>query len=355
MAAGQGSHVVLPSMCLAVPTQAQQRGEAHVTLAPGRLDLHTHSTFSDGTCSVPQLIDEAREQGLSGLAVTDHDTLAHLQEIRALSREVGFPVLAGLEVSTKNPVTGRKVHVLAYNLVPTADESTPVERVCRYTRTERAANTLWLAWQVMHTGYSYQGRTITVNDVIAAAGPSATLYKQHIMEALTHLSKHDPDYDRIFHELFSTKDGLFRRSVGYPDTMEAIRAIRESGGVPVLAHPGQMDSWSAVPDMVGAGLMGIEAYHHAHTPKHVRMAHELAAQYGLFVTGGSDYNGLWGVPTRIGQYGISVEEAGQPVADLFERDAALCPDAGPAAGESLVDVAVDFMGEYADVFEELSR
>lgn len=294
-----------------------------MTLAPGRLDLHTHSTFSDGTCSVPQLIDEARAQGLSGIAVTDHDTLAHLPEIRALSRATGFPVLAGLEVSTLNPATGRKVHVLAYGLTPTADESTPIERVCRYTRTERAANTLWLAWQIMRTGYAYRGRTITVDDVITAAGPSATLYKQHIMEALTGLSKHDPEYDRIFHELFSGKDGLFRRSVSYPDTMEAVRAIRESGGVPVLAHPGQMDSWSAVPDMVAAGLLGIEAYHHAHTPEHIRRAHELAERYGLFITGGSDYHGRWGVPDHIGQYGISVEEAGAPVADLFERDAAL--------------------------------
>lgn len=294
-----------------------------MTLEPGRLDLHTHSTYSDGTCSVAQLVDEAKEQGLSGIAVTDHDTLAHLQEIRALSRETGFPVLAGVEVSTLNRATGRKVHVLAYGLVPTPDESTPVEQVCRYTRTERAANTLWLAWQVMMSGYSYQGRTITVDDVIAAAGPSATLYKQHIMEALTHLSKHDPEYDRIFHELFSSKDGLFHRSPSYPDTFKAIRAIRESGGVPVLAHPGQMDSWSAVPEMVASGLMGIEAYHHAHTADHIRLAHELAARYGLFVTGGSDYHGLWGVPTRIGQYGISVEEAGQPVAALFERDATL--------------------------------
>ena len=299
------------------------RGENSVTLEPGRLDLHTHSTFSDGSCSVAELVDEAREQGLSGIAVTDHDTLAHLQEIRALSRQSGFPVLAGVEVSTLNRAAGRKVHVLAYGLVPTADESTPVERVCLYTRTERAANTLWLAWQVMRTGYSYHGHTITVNDVIAAAGPSSTLYKQHIMEALTGLSKHDPDYDRIFHELFSSKDGLFRRKVSYPDTLEAVRAIRESGGVPVLAHPGQMDSWSAVPDLVAAGLEGIEAYHHAHTPEHERLAHELAREYGLFVTGGSDYHGRFGVPDHIGQYGISVEEAGQPVAELFARDAEL--------------------------------
>ena len=292
-------------------------------LAPGRLDLHTHTTYSDGSLSVEQLVEEARAQGLSGIAVTDHDTLAHLQEIRALSRQTGFPILAGLEVSTRNPATGRNVHVLGYNLVPTPDESTPVEQVCLYTRTERAANTLWIAWQIMLSGYSYQGHTITVDDVIAAAGPSATLYKQHIMEALTGLSKHDPDYDRIFRELLSSKHGRYHRSPKYPDTMEAIRAIRESGGVPVLAHPGQMDSWSAVPDMVEAGLMGIEAYHHAHAPEHIRMAHKLAAQYGLFVTGGSDYHGRFGVPTHVGQYGISVEEAGEPVAQLFERDATL--------------------------------
>ena len=95
------------------------------------------------------------------------------------------------------------------------------------------------------------------------------------------------------------------------------------GRLDLHTHSTFSDGTFAVPGMVAAGLLGIEAYHHAHTPEHIRQAHELAERYDLFITGGSDYHGHWGVPDRIGQYGISVEEAGAPVADLFERDASL--------------------------------
>ena len=102
-----------------------------------------------------------------------------------------------------------------------------------------------------------------------------------------------------------------------------MRAIREQGGVPVLAHPGQMDSWSIIPDLVEAGLMGIEVYHPDHDAGDERRAREAAAHHGLMMTGGSDYHGRYGGPAGMGACFIEPDEAGSVVADLFAREAGL--------------------------------
>lgn len=88
----------------------------------GSFDLHMHSVYSDGSQSVQTLITEARERGLSGIAVTDHDSLRQLSSVRAEARKMGFPVIAGVEASCIDAETGRKIHILCYGLAATADD-----------------------------------------------------------------------------------------------------------------------------------------------------------------------------------------------------------------------------------------
>ena len=102
-----------------------------------------------------------------------------------------------------------------------------------------------------------------------------------------------------------------------------VRAAREQGGVPVLAHPQQMDSWSAVPRLVQAGLKGIEAFHPDNGSWATERACELARRYGLLCTGGSDYHGTYGAPRQVGACFITPQEAGAAVEQLFAREAAL--------------------------------
>ena len=108
-----------------------------------------HSTFSDGSETVAELIDQARARGLARIAITDHDSLSQLSVIRARSRRMDFPVLAGVEVSAVDAETGRKVHVLGYGLEATIDGVGPLERLVAETLRARIANTLWQAWVIM--------------------------------------------------------------------------------------------------------------------------------------------------------------------------------------------------------------
>jgi predicted metal-dependent phosphoesterase TrpH len=282
-------------------------------------DLHMHSTYSDGSCGVDRLIDEAREQGLAGIAVTDHDWLEQLSSVRAIARKRDFPVLAGIEVSAYNPATGRKVHILGYGLEATPDLSGPVEKLVAPTRVARTANTLWQAWTLMRAGVSFKGNTVDLDEVVQVGRRSGCAFRQHIMWALTRLPYTDPDYQALYRTYFKN-GGMVQRSISYPDAHLAVRAIREQGGVAVLAHPGQMDSWGMIPDLVKEGLQGIEAHHPDHSAQDVERAREAARTYGLFLTGGSDYHGIYGAPATVGACGIDAEEAGERVAALFEAE-----------------------------------
>lgn len=157
----------------------------------GSFDLHMHSVYSDGSQSVQTLITEARERGLSGIAVTDHDSLRQLSSVRAEARKMGFPVIAGVEASCIDAETGRKIHILCYGLAATADESGPLELLVNETLARRTANTLWQAWTLERTGIAPCGRKASVADVVEVSRASTGVYKQHVMQALTGLGYRD--------------------------------------------------------------------------------------------------------------------------------------------------------------------
>ena len=282
-------------------------------------DLHMHSTFSDGSKTVESLIRRGREQGLAGIAITDHDSLTQLASVRSTARELGFPVLAGVEVSTFDAESGHKAHILAYGLSATESGDSKLERILATTLQLRAANTLWQAWTIMRHGVSFNGRGLALDDVIRIGSDSASVYKQHIMEALTGLPYNDPEYQRVYRSLFKN-GGIAQITFPYPDTCEVIGAIRELGGHPVLAHAGQMDNWDAVPRFVEAGLEGIEVRHPDHGDAEVAQALELAARFDLMRTGGSDYHGKFGGPTSVGCVTISADEAGEATLALFDEE-----------------------------------
>lgn len=290
--------------------------------ALGSWDLHNHSVFSDGSCTVDELIAQARDAGLTRIAITDHDSLSQLSAIRSRARELSFPVLAGTEISTRDPATGRKAHILAFGVESTADGSGPLELLVAPTLYARTSNSLWQAWVLKNQGIEFSGRHISLDEVLDVAGPSTAVYKQHIMEALTRRPHADPDY-RFCYQCWFKGDSPANHDIDYPTPTEAVRAIREQGGVPVLAHPGQTKSWAIVPELVGAGLMGIEAFHPDHGEVEQSLAFEIAERFGLFVTGGSDYHGKYGNSPALGTCFVCPEEAGGMVEALFAREAGL--------------------------------
>lgn len=256
-----------------------------------KADLHVHSHYSDGSDSVEEVLNQARQQGVTHLSFVDHDTVDGLGEKIEQGHEAGIEVIPGIEISAYDFKRNRKVHVLGYAF----SAATPAIRaLCGPLLARRHAHSLWQMDQISEAGYSIDHKQVS-----RLAHPSNTFYKQHIMALLTDAPFSSLIYQTLYHSLFKG-DGPAAGDINYVDTFDAVRAIKEDGGLTVVAHPGQLDSYDLIPELVEIGLDGIERNHPDHDPTdHVKID-ELAREYELFLTGGSDYHGSFGTPVTIG-------------------------------------------------------
>lgn len=250
-------------------------------------DLHAHTTLSDGSDTFPELMGKARVRGVGYLAVTNHDTTVGLERIAAYARAHAFKVVCGVEISAWDPKAERRVHIVGLGM---HEASPAVNALCSDTLRRRTANTVWQMERLIDAGYE-----VDVDAAAQFAAASTGFYKQHLMAALTDARFASAEYQLLYRSLF--KDGgIAQRDIAYPDARDAVRAIREDGGLPVLAHPGQFDNYDAVPALVDAGLAGIEKFHPDHDYADTKRVEELACRYNLFCSGGSDYHGVFGRP-----------------------------------------------------------
>lgn len=263
------------------------------------VDLHVHSHWSDGELSPRELVRAARERGLSGIALTDHDTLSGLPELEQAGREMGLPVYGGIEISCVQQ-DGRQLHLLGYAIPEGGREM--VEAFCRPFRLSRNQAVLKSVQALHGAGYP-----VTEEAVQALAGPGGDLCKQYIMQLLIDAGLCMELYGALYRTLFKKQadgtPGIAALSFSSAEPAEAVRCIAAAGGKAVLAHPGQYDNFSEVPRLAKAGLAGIEAFHPKHTAHDTARCLELAAIYGLAVTGGSDFHGKYGEGEQLGECG----------------------------------------------------
>jgi 3',5'-nucleoside bisphosphate phosphatase len=258
------------------------------------IDLHTHSTASDGTEAPAVVVARAAQAGVDTVGLTDHDTTFGWAEAAAAASEHGVTVVPGIEVSCSR---GRQsIHLLAY-LPDPADPHLTAElaraRTSRDTRLERMVRRM-----------ADDGIPVTLDAVRAQVEEGATAGRPHIADAL------------VAEGVVAHRDEAFARWLGNdspyyvthyaPDPVRAVEVVRAAGGVPVVAHPwsgtrGQVVSDALVEEMVHAGLAGLEVHHRDHDGDAVRHLTELAAAMGLLVTGSSDYHGN-GKRNRIGEH-----------------------------------------------------
>ena len=254
-------------------------------------DLHCHTSWSDNDQPVRSVIRLARARGVTHLAITDHDTTAGLPEAIRCGREEGITVIPGIELSAWDGKRNRRAHILGYFVEP---GHPALEAVGGRLLAEREEAARQMTEKLAEAGYRIDWETVKTY-----AASSTTVYKQHILHALMDAGYCDSIRGALARRLFSRGDngrppGIAYVPVRYMAAETAIRAILDAGGVPVLAHPGQLGNFEAVEEWVGCGLMGIEAYHPSHTVAEIRRALALAERYGLGVTGGSDYHGNYG-------------------------------------------------------------
>lgn len=259
-----------------------------------RIDLHTHSTVSDGTESPETVAAAAHAAGLDAFALTDHDSTAGWAAAGRAAVELGLIFIPGMEVSCRSD-EGISVHVLSYLHDPTHPgllEEIGKARDARLTRAERMVELLAEDFPITWAG------------VHEHVGEGATVGRPHIADALVAAGV-AADRSEAFARILTSHSRYYVTHYA-PSPEAAVRLIREAGGVPVFAHPVASARGRVVPertfrDMIAAGLMGFEVDHRDNPEDGRSWLRSLAAEAGLFMTGSSDYHGA-GKPNRLGEH-----------------------------------------------------
>jgi len=279
------------------------------------VDLHMHTTASDGIYSPTDLMQRAKGVGLRTVAVTDHDTTNGIEEATHAAETLGIDFIPGIEVNTDTH--GGEVHVLGYALdyrQPALQSTLTVLRDARVRRGERMVELL-----------NAQGVHITWERVREIA--QGSVGRPHVAQALL-----EAGYVRHIAEAFDKYIGNGKPAYvpRYKLTPEdAVRLIVSAGGLPVIAHPlttpglAVLSAW--LPDLKAAGLVGLETYYGPYTPAEEQTLRTLAGRYGLISTGGTDFHGPDIHPTALGGRYVPPEAVEQLKAVARERRGATPP------------------------------
>ena len=245
-------------------------------------DLHTHSTYSDGSLKPKELIEKAIRRGLDGIALTDHDNIAGIAEAVAIAKGHGFTFLPGIELTTD--FGNSEAHILGYNFDYTNSKLLQKIDTILESRNERAR----LIIKKLN-----KARIPLVWEKVKAETACRFVGRAHIYRALQSSGLIPAIAGRETFGYYLGRNGVAYVPHQEISTFEAIELIIEAGGIPVLAHPGRMADESLIASFVKNGLQGIEAYYPTHTAGQTERYLKLAAKYKLIVTGGSDYHGAF--------------------------------------------------------------
>lgn len=249
------------------------------SLSQGYADLHTHSMHSDGRDVPSDVVMKAKKAGLAGLSLTDHDTYAGVQEASAKAAEIGLRFLGGVELSTVS--NDKEVHVLGY--FPFGPDASFLEmtndmaqrRVGRMKRMIGKLNDL--------------GCILSEEEVFSLSGGDI-IGRAHLFRAIR--DKYKGEFDAKADAWLNIGGAAFEPTSDMTPE-EAISWINRSRGVSVLAHPGTSKVDSILGDLIGYGLMGIEAVYPKHSSSQTSRYKRAAREAGLIITGGSDWHGVF--------------------------------------------------------------
>ena len=250
------------------------------------IDLHAHSTASDGTDAPAALVRKAKRAGLSAIALTDHDTTAGLDEAQAEADRLGIDFLPGIEISATYPRPG-VMHLLAYGFDP--DEPT-FRRMVDRLQVGREERNAFLVEQLNAAGVR-----ISFEELRQVAGEGGVIGRPHFAKVLA-LKGYVPHPQAAF-KYYLGNSGRFRFDRPEPTPREAVAAVHAAGGIVSCAHPKQWRKANAaqlaheLKSLADQGLDAVECVHSDHRESFVAELEALAERFGLLKTGGSDYHG----------------------------------------------------------------
>ncbi|MFI7207226.1 PHP domain-containing protein [Micromonospora aurantiaca (nom. illeg.)] len=252
---------------------------------PARIDLHTHSTASDGTLTPAELVRAAAEAGLDVVALTDHDTTAGWAPAVA-ALPPGLTLIRGAEISCRwfGAETAIPLHLLAYLFDPAEPHLAAELARVRRAREERGERIVRLL--------QADGIPVSWTEILAGAG-GGTVGRPHIAQALIRAGLVTTTTEAFGPDWLGERYRLPKDDI---EVFQAVALVRAAGGVPVFAHPRASRRGRIVPDelianLAAAGLAGLEADHEDHDPAERAHVRGLAADLGLLVTGSSDFHG----------------------------------------------------------------
>lgn len=271
------------------------------------VDLHCHTTASDGLLSPTELVQSAASLGLKGIGITDHDTIHGWKEAEEAGLNYQIQLVRGIELNTD--WNGREVHILGYELDGSSNYLNRRLKDLRNAREQRMLEIL--------DRFKRLGIRISVQEVHQYA-QGESIGRPHIAQVLV-----EQGYVNSIKEAFDRYIG--RGAPAYVPRYkltpeEGIELIRESHGVAVLAHPGVYRLEEGIQAWISAGLQGIEVSHSEHNKEAELRYRVLAKEYNLIMTGGSDFHGEARKPgVKLGHWGVNLEVI-QQIVDLAQRN-----------------------------------
>ncbi|MCI7737306.1 MAG: PHP domain-containing protein [Clostridiales bacterium] len=274
-----------------------------------KVDLHLHSTASDGTLAPGALVRRAAEEGFTMLALTDHDNVDGIGEAQAAAQEAGIRLVPGVELSCG---AQKEIHILGYGI---DTQNGPLLAFSRHRREEREARA-----RKMVERLAQAGMTVSLSRVHELA--RGVVARPHVARALVEAGYASSVSDAFDHFLVPGKCGYVPKEE--VRVAQAVALIHGAGGVAVLAHPmqlklGDMALDALVCEWKGQGLDGLEVYHPSAQNNHAAMLLRLARREGMLVTGGSDFHGEAVRESRIGEGVERWTDAESDVAALLAR------------------------------------
>ena len=257
-----------------------------------RIDLHMHSTFSDGVFTPTELVEKAVAGEVDVISLTDHDCLDGLSEAISAGKTKGVRVVAGVELSCE--YRGRDLHILGYGVDPAHEGFQEALRKFRETRHKRGLKIV--------EKLNALGITIEPAEVLAKAGKGA-LGRPHIAAVLVDrgvVSKTGEAFDKYIAEGGPAYVPKYKMSAS-----EAIGQIRAASGLAFVAHPGVfLENMDEMLDLIAEGFDGIEVYHPTHTGEMAKKLRKMAEEKGLLMSGGTDFHGFSGRDVSMGSLNI---------------------------------------------------
>jgi predicted metal-dependent phosphoesterase TrpH len=245
-----------------------------------RVDLHTHSTASDGKLRPSEVVHLAAQLGIGTLALTDHDTTDGVVEAQQTGRELGLEVISGIEINSEGE--HGDAHILGYFVDPAEPHLQEQLEAIRDARVGRARGML--------RKLAAMSMPIEWERVMAMAGDASSIARPHIARAMVeagYVATTQEAFDKYISNTGPAYANRLRMTMN-----EAVNFIHGAGGVAVMAHPAESKLVDLIPQLVQAGLDGIEIYYPRHTPEQQSELLALAQRYDLVATGGSDFHTL---------------------------------------------------------------